>query len=466
MITVHLDKNAGKTLYMQLYESIKKMIIEGELKANDALPSKRVFAARQNISIKTVENAYYQLELEGYITSRERSGFYVNQIERYYSPPKRKTKKFETAFKETHYKVNFKSNRSPKSTFPKSIWYRLLREQLSDDSDVLLDTVPFNGLLALREAIATDLYTHRGMVVSPDNIIIGSGTEYLYGRILQLFGNDRVFALEDPGYTLIRKICTIHNIPYVSIPLDDEGISIDSLKKTNANIVHISPSQHFPLGFVTPINRRIELLEWANEENDRYIIEDDYNSEYRYHGNPIPTLYSITVREKVIYMNTFSKTVAPSLRISYMILPSKLLKRYIETMSFYSCTVSALHQLTLAKFISDGYMERYINRIKHRNIPVRESIREMIAKSSISDRLQLIENKAGTHFLLKVDTKLSDEILVHKLKDNGIMLASVLEYMEIPDEKYKSMLVLNYSDADTEQIRYFIGVMENILEHE
>ena len=464
MITPVLDSgNTNLPIYIRLYDSIRNMIINGEIKAGERLPSKRSLASHLGLSVKTVENAYYQLVIEGYAASKEKSGFYVSNLDHYITrTPRSITFKSGSSIKK--YKVDFKSNKNPEETFPKSVWKHLIRAVLADDPDELYETIPFNGLEKLRISIAEYLYAYRGMNVSPDQIIIGSGTEYLYARLLQLFGGDRIFALEDPGYTLIRKICGINHAPYVSVPVDEKGINMEKLYASGANILHTSPAHHFPLGFVTPIDRRIELLEWMNAEKGRYIIEDDYNSEYRYHGNQVPSLYSISINQGVIYMNTFSKAVMPSIRISYMVLPPELMQRYLSTVSVYSCTVASLEQLVLADFISKRYLERYINRIKRLNISKREILYKCVGECAVRERLEVLGDLAGTHFIIRVDTRLSDEELLERLRNKGVLIWSVLSYMEEPDEKYRSMLVINYSGLTEEGMKYFLVSLGEALD--
>ena len=203
-----------------------------------------------------------------------------------------------------------------------------MRRTMSKNKDELMTKSPSIGVYKLRCAIVDYLYEFRGMNVSPEQIIVGAGTEYLYGLIIQLLGYNRVYAVEDPGYQKIAHIYEANNVECAYIPLDDEGICVDSLLKSNSNVLHISPSHHFPTGIVTSINRRLELLSWASKSKDNYIIEDDYDSEFRLKGRPIPTLQSIDKAEKVIYINTFSKSLTSTIRISYMVLPKVLMEKY------------------------------------------------------------------------------------------------------------------------------------------
>lgn len=243
--------------------------------------------------------------------------------------------------RDPEYFVDLKANRTSVSLFPATVWGRYMREALSLPSDNLLRSIPFNGLPELRRAIASYLRRTRGMDVSPDCIIIGAGSEYLYGRLLQMLGPTTTFAMENPGYRKFAAISKAFGNPWRPVPIDESGLLVDELEESGADVVHVSPANHFPTGIVMPIKRRLELFEWANRARKRYIIEDDYDSEFRYSGRLIMPLFADDASDKVIYLNAFSKTMVPSLRISYMVLPPKLLARYVDTMSFYSCTVPA-----------------------------------------------------------------------------------------------------------------------------
>lgn len=463
MITINLDRSKREHLYLQLYEKIKKEIIEGRLEEGKVLPSKRTLASHLDISIKTVENAYYQLMLEGYIYSKDKSGYYVNRLTDYNT--KKKKLFTQSKYIEKKYEIDLKANKNDLSLFPVSVWNNLTRQALSDASEDLqyLDTIPFNGQYLLRVAIANYLLQFRGLEVSPDQIIVGSGTEYLYGRLIHLLGSSASYAMEDPGYNHIRTIYKNHNVSYQSIPVDESGICIEKLEESGCNIVHLSPSQHFPLGTVMPIQRRVELLKWVNAKAGRYIIEDDYNCEYRYHGNPVSPIFDIDVMDKVIYMNTFSKSIASAIRVSYLVLPEKLMERYIRTRSFYSCTVPNLHQLTLAAFLNKGHLERMINRTKRFNVEQRKRVMEVFEKSDLKERCELITFSAGTHFLLKLQTTYKESWIVEELKKRGILVSFVSEYCEESDNKYRNLMIINYSRVTRKQFEKFLVILNEMI---
>ena len=462
MLTVSLDYNSKKSLYIQLYESIKEQIIKKQLDSNSRLPSKRALSMHLGVSIKTVENAYSQLLLEGYILSKERKGFFVNSIEDFRTG-KKESKKFVSSYRDDEYAVDLQSNRNAIEEFPISTWCKTMREILSYKDEKLFETVPFNGIAPLRIEIAKFLHEFRGMEVSPDQIVVGAGTEYMYSRLIQMFDRNTSYAVEDPGYKMIRALYKSNGVSFKAIPVDDEGIRVDELEKTDCSLVHVSPAQQFPLGSVMPINRRLELLQWVNKKPGRYIIEDDYDSEYRLHGVSVAPIYSIDIRSKVIYMNTFSKSVAPAVRISYMVLPEELMKKYIDTMSFYSCTVSSFEQYTLARFMEEGFLERHIHRMKRHNVLQRKMAMEELENSSIKDKIEIVKDTAGSVFLLKVKTNLSDKILIKKLAAKKIKVSCLNDYCQSPKEKYKSVLLVNYSNVSKDQIKYFIEAMEEII---
>ena len=262
-----------------------------------------------------------------------------------------------------------------------------------------MNVAPVCGVNELREAIARHLRSFRGMMVDPNQIIIGAGTEYLYGLITELLGNDKIYTIENPGYKKLAMIYRQREITCKYAAMDEQGVTGASLENVKTDVAHICPNHHFPTGITMPASRRYEILSWANAREGRYVIEDDYDSEFRTEGKPIPTLFSIDGCEKVIYMNTFSKSLSPTIRISYMVLPVKLVRRFYQNMSFYSCTVSNFEQYTLAEFIMRGYFEKHINRMRLYYIRKRKRIIETIKQSILSDKCEIIENDSGLHFL-------------------------------------------------------------------
>lgn len=426
----------------------------GILTPDMKLPSKRSFAKNLGISTITVENAYYLLQSEGYIYSLPKKGFYISNIANRVCetslPDKKNTLVMDT---EPTFNVDFASNQTNPEQFPFSVWAKLMREVISDQSSQLMINSPSAGIYQLRHAICHHLKDFRNMNVSPEQIIVGAGTEYLYGLLIQLLGRNNIYAVENPGYQKITQIYKSNQVSCQSVTLDHNGVCIDSLEAVHADILHISPAHHYPTGIVTPIGRRYELLGWASKETNRYIIEDDYDSEFRFMGKPIPTLQSIDVMEKVIYMNTFTKSLASTIRISYMILPQHLVAEFYNRLNFYSCTVSNFEQYTLTKFIQDGYFEKHINRTRNYYRNLRDQILLEIEKSPLSSIVTISEKDAGLHFLMYVNTNLSDDILVARAKQYGIRIRCLSHYYDSQTANQDHVIVLNYSGISPEHIK-------------
>lgn len=368
--------------------------------------------------------------------------------------------------RDPEYFVDLKANRTSVSLFPATVWGRYMREALSLPSDNLLRSIPFNGLPELRRAIASYLRRTCGMDVSPDCIIIGAGSEYLYGRLLQMLGPTTTFAMENPGYRKFAAISKAFGNPWRPVPIDESGLLVDELEESGADVVHVSPANHFPTGIVMPIKRRLELFEWANRARKRYIIEDDYDSEFRYSGCLIMPLFADDASDKVIYLNAFSKTMVPSLRISYMVLPPKLLACYVDTMSFYSCTVSSFEQYALARFIDEGHLERHINRTRNFYRRQREAVLREIAQSPLAEISHVEERNAGTHFLLYVRTRLTHDQVRQRGAEQGLNISLFNDYLlrdgdglsERTTKRFEqysngeTALVLNYAGIEPERL--------------
>lgn len=471
MLTYSFTDIGSDSLYMYLYKCIKKDILSGKLSADTKLPSKRSFAKNLGISTITVENAYAQLQSEGYIYSLPKKGFFVTKIAAPITPsvPVLSTPVVHNAFPiipaKSNYRIDFVSNKTRPDNFPFSIWAKLIRETISDKSDELMTTPPCGGIMELRIAICHQLKAFRNMDIAPEQIIIGAGTEYLYGLLIQLLGFDKIYAIENPGYQKLAHIYQSNHVSYRAIPLDSDGMDLTALKQSHSHVAHITPSHHYPTGIITTISRRYELLAWASEQDDRYIIEDDYDSEFRLSGKPIPTLQSIDQSEKVIYINTFTKSLSSTVRLSYMILPKHLLEIYYRDFNFYSCTVSNFEQYTLARFLSDGYFEKHINRMRTHYKNIRNALLSALKKSPFSSRIQIAEEDSGLHFLMHINTKLSDKALYEKALQQGIHLAFLSQYYFQPTTETipQHILVLNYSALTLEQIPEAICLLADLI---
>jgi len=438
MLTYELKKAPGVPLYEALYRCIREDILSGRLSAGQKLPSKRALAAHLEVSTITVETAYSQLAAEGYLCSKEKVGYFVEAVEtvRPAMPPAPVITR-ETKAPGVDLTANVPAQ------FPFSVWNRLQRQVLLDFGDQLLEPVPHQGVAALRQAIAAHLADFRGMQVHPENIIIGAGTDFLYNLLLQLLDKDRVYALEEPGYGKIRRIYSAAGATTESAPMDENGVIPQALGEKR--VLHISPSHHFPTGIVTPMPRRLALLKWA-AATDSFIIEDDYDTEFRFDTHPISAMYSPDENGRVIYMNSFSKSLAPSIRIGYMVLPPALMEAFREELGFYSSTVSGFEQHTLARFLQEGHFEKHINRMRKFYKARRNRLLELLLSCPWADKLTIQEADAGLHFLLKVDTPMSDGELTAFCAEKGLQVRTLGSYYhDAVPESASSTLVINYS---------------------
>ncbi len=462
MLIYDLSRTEGKPLYEFLYECLKRDILNGRLHAGSRLPSKREFARDNNISIKTVMNAYDQLLTEGYILSRERSGYFVADVEAIpeYSP---QLSSYPKIYREEEWFVDFTANNTVYEKFPFSTWGKVMREVLAEIGPDLMHRAHFLGVESLREAIADYLYRFRGMTVSPECIVIGAGIEYLYGRLIKILPRHSIFAMEDPGYRKIPRIFDDAHVVWKSIDMDEDGIDMDCLRISEASVVHVSPEHHYPLGMLTSAVRRQELLHWAASEPDRYIIEDDYDCEFRYRSHSIPALQSMDRNQRIIYMNTFSKTLAPSIRISYMVLPERLTEQYIRSTNFYSNTASSCEQYALAKFIREGYFERHVSRLKKIYHARGELLTRIIRQSEHLPVISVEGGESGTHLLVRLDTDKTDAQIKYAARQQGINLACLSDFCLKDSPKYHSILVLNYSDMDEIKLREAVRRLELIF---
>ena len=447
MLTYSFSDIGSESLYEHLYGCIKNDILSGKLRPGIKLPSKRTFAKNLGISTITVENAYALLVSEGYAYSIPKKGYFVSDVN--ISVPEAINSEDD---ERQEYFADFTSNNTLHTLFPFTTWARLLRGVLSERQQQLMKKSPGGGIAQLRSAIAEHLYQFRGMRVQPSQIVIGSGTEYLYGLIIELLGHEKIFAVEDPGYGKIAKVYGANSVDLRYVPLDENGVDITALKESGADILHISPSHHFPTGIVMPISRRYELLSWAAEGETRYIIEDDYDSEFRLGGRPVPPLRSIDVTDKVIYMNTFTKSLAATIRISYMVLPRTLAELFYKKLGFYSCTVSNFEQYTLMEFINGGHFGNHINRLRRYYREARDALLKAVEDDPALSGVEILEKDSGLHFLMRLDTDKADDELIRQAHRLGINISCLSQYYHNTEKAPKGIIVINYSGIEKEKI--------------
>lgn len=350
----YVINKAERPVYLQIYRQIRDDIIAGVFAYNDKLPSKRLLADEVGVSTITVEHAYALLCEEGYAESRERSGFFVIF---------RQADGFAASAAGSNLRPHAQPAISAYPSFSISILSKTMRKVLTEYYAVILEKSPNAGCVELRSAIRQYLARNRGIHVQLEQIIIGSGAEYLYGLIVDLLGRDKVYAIESPSYEKIEQIYHAAGVTYELLPLSADGIDSDSLAASQADVLHTTPYRSFPSGVTASASKRHEYIRWSNQA-DRFIIESDYGSEFAISAQPMETLFVLSSHDNVIYLNTFSRTISPSMRVGYMVLPRQLVKPFQDKLGFYSCTVPTFEQFVLTELINNGDFERHINRVR------------------------------------------------------------------------------------------------------
>ena len=352
------------------------------------------------------------------------------------------------------------------SAFPFDAWARCMREALSRESESdLSDTKSPLGTLRLRQVLADYLREYRGMDVLPQQIVVGAGAQYLYGMIIQLLNEVRGschVAIENPGYPRLEKIYRVNRVPVSYIPMDDQGIRMDLLAASGANVVHITPSHQFPTGLVTSVPRRYEILSWAAQDPNRFIVEDDYDCEFRLAGKPISPLQRLDAQGQVIYTNTFTKSLGGAFRIGYMVLPLRLAQRFERDLGFYSCSVSAVDQLALARFIESGAYERHVNRLRTQYRALRDALVDELNASALAPRISIASQDSGIHFLLGVASNCSGEELAARAACEGVAIQALQSFYQgnAPEEQETRWLVAGYSSLDASQVAPCVRALE------
>lgn len=458
MQTYTLDRSGASPLYEQLYRALKADILSGALPGGSRLPSGRALAEHLGLSRVTVETAYAQLLAEGYLTSRPRAGYFVEQLTPQELPPRVSEPEAQPPEPEPA------QSRSAQ-LFPFSVWARLMRGVLLDRRQELLRPAPDAGLPALRQAVAAELYRQRGVHVSPEQVYIGAGAEYFYNLLIQFFGHGRVYALENPGHRKIARVYQANQVAVRPIGMDADGVIPELLEQSGAEVLHISPSHHYPTGTVTPITRRQALMRWLTAQPGRYLIEDDYDSEFRFSGLPIPTIQSMDRSGRVIYMNTFSRTISPSLRISYMILPRTLLPQWQAAMGFYSCTVPSFEQMTLTRFLAEGYFEKHLSRMKKHYRAVRAQLFSVLHTPQAVRQCAVHDTDAGLHLVLELKNAPEPEALRALLRKSGLPDALLSDFfLDAPSPQAQKSIVLGYADAEPAQLEAALTALFTRLE--
>lgn len=477
-IMIDLQGGAKAPLYEKIYEYIKNEIVDGKISRGEKLPSTRLLAKNLSVSRSTVELAYDQLLAEGYIEAEPYRGYFVCDIEALYQLEQRnhiqeklqagqswqpgwKTEIKHGAGSSKQKEIDFSPYTIDTQNFPYNVWRKLHKNVLLDDREEILLSGDGQGDYELRVAIADYLHQARGVNCVAEQIIIGAGNEYLELLLTQMLGEKKTVLMDDPTY--LQAYRTFSNMGYLvkNIPAEQGSMPIEAVRRENADVLYVMPSHQFPLGTVMPLKQRLELLNWASEKEGRYLIEDDHDSEYRYKGKPIPSLQSIDNEEKVIYLGTFSKSIAPSLRISYMVLPQHLLKNYQNFCGFYSTTVSKIQQEVLREFISGGYFGRHLNKMRGIYKNKHDFLVSELKKRPWVENIA--GDNAGLHVLVQVDTQMSEEELCERAAEQGIHLMGISEHYIHKPPVSKPVILLGYGKPDEKKILEGLNRLEQII---
>ena len=454
-----LDMESGKHLYVQIYEYIKSEIRGGRLLHGEKLPSTRILAENLQVSRSTVDLAYDQLVSEGYLEARPGSGYYVGHVEELYGFSTMLQDNSATAAVKENYQVDFSTGAIDMRAFPFGTWRKLNKTILSEDNGSLFALGEPQGDMGLRQVIARYLHASRGANISPEQLIIGAGNEYLFMLLEKLLGRHRKIALEKPTYNKAYRSFQSFAYEISRIDMDKSGMDVNALRESDAEIAYVMPSHQYPTGVVMSIGRRQELLKWAGEAEERYIIEDDHDSEFRYKGKPIPCLQSIDRHDKVIYLGTFSKAIAPAIRISFMALPAPLLKIYKEQYQFFSSTVSRIDQRMLQQFMEEGHFERHLNRMRKTYRAKHDEMLQFL--KPFRKKFVIQGENAGTYLALKSKEEKSEAELIALAKSVGVKVYGMSQHLRIEGEEYHTIL-LGFGGLNLEEIRKGLELLAKV----
>ncbi|MFB5089715.1 PLP-dependent aminotransferase family protein [Psychrobacillus sp. PGGUH221] len=455
-----LEKEAQTPLYEQLYNEIKDAIIEGKIEEGEKLPSKRKLAEYLAVSQTTIEFAYSQLVAEGFISSEARKGFFVQSLEELALIEQDLPLMTREISDTDHVMIDFSPGKIDTDSFPFTTWRKFTKETINEANKDFLQLGHPQGDYVLRQHISSYLYQSRGVKCKPEQIILGSGTEQIMPLIIRLLGKEAVYGIENPGYPLTHHLFLDDRKKSLPIPVDMDGVIVSELEKTRATVMYVTPSHQFPTGAVLSATRRSQLLSWAYQQENRYIIEDDYDSEFRYTGRPIPSLQGLDQNQRVIYLSTFSKSLMPSLRIAYAVLPEALIMQYKQKFSYYAATVPRIDQHVLAKFMESGHFAKHLNKMRKIYKRKLEMVTKTIAK--YNPTVTISGEQAGMHILLTIHTSKKEEELVLLAKNSGIRVYGLREYAtEDTDVATDPKIVLGFGGIDVLEIPSSINALMN-----
>lgn len=457
-----LNADSGRPLYEQIYDALSARIRSGELRPGDRLPGKRSLAGQLGVAVNTVDTAYQMLVAEGYLEARAKSGFYVLEYTDLLIPGEEKQTFLEKTAPQAAEKLRFDLTTGSVDTalFPFRTWGRIQKEVLYANPE-LLSHGHRQGDEDLRQAIAEYLHAYRGVVCDPEQIVVGAGVEYLLGLLARLLRGGTA-AIENPGYDRSRAILENNGVACRCVGIDGSGLSLEELERSGANLCYVTPSHHFPTGVTMPAGRRAQLLRWASQSPQRYILEDDYDAEFRFDMRPIPSLQGMAGRKgPVVYLCTFSKSLAPSIRIACMVLPPQLLAHYRETFGSYASTVSRFEQQTLRRFLTEGYFTRHLARMRNSYKSRMERLAAALEEAFGRERIVLKGRHTGLHLLLTLHDGPGEAEMVKTAARQGVRLRGLSEYyMEEREHCPDNTVVLGYASLRDEEIDEMVRALQ------
>ncbi|TCK90534.1 GntR family transcriptional regulator/MocR family aminotransferase [Natranaerovirga hydrolytica] len=461
-IVLNIDEEKDIPLYVQLYEGIKKEITEGRLESNTKMPSIREMAKLLNMSKTTIENTYHQLMIEGYIYSIEKKGCYVSEIRHTWIHPNAKDKKQAKEKLEPKVQYDLTNAYIEKEVFNEVQWKKAIDKVITEDSKALLYQGDVQGEWALRAEIIKYLYQARGVYAGEEQVVIGAGIQPLLIILSNIFYNIGIqnIGFEDPGFNRAKDVFSNSPLNLIPIDIKDKGIDIKNLIQSNVEVCYISPSHQFPTGTVMPIKKRSELIHWAELEN-AYIIEDDYNSELRFQGRPIPSLQGLNRGKSVIYLGSFSTVFLPSIRISYMVLPEALIQPYKLICNQYAQTASKLEQLAMAYYMTDGLFEKHIRRLKVHYSKKNDLIKKKI-KEVFKEKVIIKGDDSGFNLYIEIKTNLSEKNIKEKARKKGIVFNVLSDYTVKENLSNNPVILLSYKGIDINAFEYALKAIYSI----
>lgn len=466
-LTIHLDSHLKQPLYEQIYDYIRISIADGKISCGEKLPSTRFLSAHLGVARSTVETAYAQLLSEGYMEAKPCRGYYACDISGLYAVSSPALAEEPQTGKREAYRIDFSPDENDFSCFPFAAWRRVSKDTLAGSDATLLAAGEAAGEWALREAVCRYLYQARGVICRAHQLVIGAGNEYLLMLLAQILGPGKTVAIENPTYPNAYR--TLENMGYRMRPVsgDKYGIRVEQVEAQQPDIVYVMPSHQFPMGTVMPLERRLKLLGWAAQKRGRYIIEDDHDSEFRYKGKPVPSLQGSDGSGTVIYLGTFSRSISPAIRVSYMVLPLKLLAPYRIKCGFYASTVPREQQTALAAFLNGGYFERYLNKMRRIYKGKHDCFHALLKQEAWVK--QIYGDYAGIHLLVEVNAKQSAAWIVDEAKHRGVRAYALTEYLmqKEPRQAYANgfdkTLLLGYGARTVEELKEGIACIRGIL---